>query len=88
MAQSGDLNGNLKPQQKKTTICTIMGPATDSNSQAQTFWKRLRKGLSFVRGPNYRRSIKEENKVTNHSWINNHARSLLHNCNVSSQLLL
>ena len=43
MKQNNGLNGDLKPENKKTTNSTTVGPTTDIDSQAPTIWNRSRR---------------------------------------------
>ena len=47
MKQSKWINSNLKPEHKQTTNRNTMGPTSDIDSQAPTFWNRLRRDSSF-----------------------------------------
>ena len=87
MKQSKGLNGDLKPDQKKTSNKTMMGPTTDIDSQMQpsetdwaTLWNSLRTNPP---------SCKENgSKVIKHNWVNNHAFSLPQNIQIVTYLLV
>ena len=44
MKQSKGLNGDLKPEHKKTTNWATMSLTTDTDSQAPTIWNKLGRG--------------------------------------------
>ena len=78
MKQSKVLNGNLKPEHKKTTICQT----TDIDSQvprSETDWARSN---HLVWGPTHHHVIKAESEVINHNWVKNHACSYPQNVHV------
>ena len=76
MIQSKGVDGNLKPEHKKTTNRATSG--IDHLKQRGRWY--------FTLGPTHRRQIKKESNVINHNLVNSHACSLPHNIHVVTYL--
>ena len=63
MKQSKGLNGDLKPEYKKTTDMTMTSPTIGIDSGAPTIWNRLGREPSFSLRIGHRRAIREGSKV-------------------------